>query len=115
MKRFANFSSPAWAPQRDVQQQSHLWNVMRRLGVPDIEELHQFAVHCPEKYYATLIEYLDLRFSKPFTSLVDLQKGPAFPRWFPGGKLNIIDSCLLKHTQKGRHSPAIIVVEEEHS
>src|ERR1700722_17556555 len=101
MKRFANFSSPAWVPQHDVQQQSHLWNVMRRLNVPNIEELHEFAVQCPEKYYATLVEYLNLRFSEHFTSLVDLRKGTEFPRWFPGGKLNIIDSCLRNHSQKG--------------
>lgn len=88
---------------------------MRRLDVPDIEELHEFAVRCPEKYYATLIEYLGLRFSKPFTSLVDLARGPAFPRWFPDGQLNIIDSCLVQHAQKRGGSPAVVAVDEEHS
>jgi acetyl-CoA synthetase len=86
---------------------------MRRLNVPDIEELHEFAVQCPEKYYTTLVEYLNVRFSEPFTSLVDLRKGTEFPRWFPGGKLNIIDSCLRNHSQKGWDSPAVVVVEEE--
>lgn len=110
---FAIPDDAAWTPQRDVQQRSHLWTMMRKLGVASVEDLHARAVQEPETYYAALIEHLDLQFATPYRSLMDLSHGPQFPSWFPGGKLNIVDTCLRRRDETDGARDALCVLTED--
>src|SRR5262249_40428192 len=44
-----------------------------------------------------VLKYLDIRFSRPYGQVLDLTRGPAWPRWCVGGGLNITESCLDKY------------------
>ncbi len=44
-----------------------------------------------------VLKYLDIRFSRPYTQVLDLQRGSAWPRWCVGGQLNITTNCLDKY------------------
>ena len=109
---FAHLDQAVWTPSPEAQQQSHLWAVMRALGAADIESLHTLALKDPARYYETLIRYFGLKFREPYTALVDTRKGQEFPKWFPGGRLNLIDSCLPELTTSDDGGAAIVVLDE---
>lgn len=113
MSVFAISGDAAWTPPREAQQGSHLWDIIRKLGVSNVEDLHALAVKDPGRYYGALIEHLDIRFSKPYRELVDLQKGPEFPRWFPGGRLNLVDTCLSERLAPVGEAKAVTVMCED--
>ena len=112
MARFATVAGEAWQPDPERVAGSHVGRIMRSLDVPDIEALHEFALRQPARYYGALIEHLDIRFQRPFDNLVDLEKGAAFPQWFPGGKINIVDSCLRTGTARNTID-AVRVIDED--
>lgn len=112
MTRFATVAGEGWVPDPQRVAGSHIARIMRTLDVPDIEALHEFALRQPARYYAALIEHLDIRFQQPFDDFVDLEKGAAFPRWFPGGRLNIVDSCLRTGTARDAID-AVRVIDED--
>ena len=111
-QRFASFEHAAWTPRPEAQQTSCLWDIMRRLGVRDIESLHALAIQDPSTYYNALIDYFGLKFSQRPSSLVDVARGVAFPRWFPGGRLNLVDSCLPPREGVSERDPAVVVADE---
>ena len=55
-----------------------------------------------------MVKKLGIRFKTPYEKIVDLSKGPEFPSWLVGAKLNIAESCF--QTTSGK--TAIIYQEE---
>jgi acetyl-CoA synthetase len=56
-----------------------------------------------------LINYLGIQFSTPYSNVVDLRKGPAWPAWCVDGRMNIIDSCLSQYLgTPAENTPALI-------
>jgi len=43
-----------------------------------------------------VMEDLDIRFTQPYSQIVDLSDGAQFPRWCVDGQMNIIHNCLDK-------------------
>ena len=56
-----------------------------------------------------MVQRLDVQFSEPFSSVLDLSDGPEHPRWLVGAKLNVVDSCF----QAPDDSPAVIYQAED--
>lgn len=50
-----------------------------------------------EWFWNAVLTDLDIRFYKPYSKVVDLSRGIAFPQWCVGGQLNIIHNCLDKY------------------
>jgi len=48
----------------------------------------------PGTYWRCVNDFLDIQWSRPYRDYVDLSDGPEFPRWFPGGELNWIDTIF---------------------
>jgi acetyl-CoA synthetase len=86
---------------------------MSALGAADIEELHRFAVDQPETYYATLIELLGLEFSKPPVRFLDSTDGKPFPRWFVGGEINVVDTCVIGSGSGPQAAKTAVVTYDE--
>ena len=55
-------------------------------------------------FWSLVIERLGIRFQRPFTRVADLSPGVETPRWLPGARLNIVESCFTAPPD----SPAII-------
>jgi acetyl-CoA synthetase len=48
-------------------------------------------------FTGALLDYLDIRFYHPYTSVVDLSRGIAWPEWCVGGQMNVVHNCLDKY------------------
>jgi len=98
-----------WRPTAEYVERAKITRLMRRLGVGTLEELQRRSVADPEWYWRGVVEDLGIRFSRPFSRVLDATRGPAWPRWFPDGRLNFADNCLDRHLDAGRGGkPAII-------
>ncbi len=69
---------------------------MDRHGIPDYDTLYRKSVDDIAWFWKAVLDDLDIQFYTPYTQIVDLSQGPAFPRWCVGGKLNIVHNCVDK-------------------
>ncbi|MCC7020118.1 MAG: AMP-binding protein [Ardenticatenales bacterium] len=61
-----------------------------------------------------VLRWLDIRFSTPYTDVVDLSRGIQWPVWCVGGRMNIVHICLDKHAGTATDAqPALIFEGEE--
>ena len=100
-----------WRPTAEYVERAKITRLMRRLGVGTLEELQRRSVDDPEWYWRGVIEDLGIRFTKPFSRVLDATRGPAWPRWFPEGRLNFADNCVDRHLDAGRGGKPAIVWE----
>jgi acetyl-CoA synthetase len=85
----------AWRPTADIIERSRLTAFMRRHGIADLATLLDRSVTDPTGS-GVPSSTISIEFYEPFTQVVDLSRGPAWPRWCVGGRLNIVHNCLHK-------------------
>lgn len=85
---------PAWRPGREELEGSNVAGLMRRLGVGSYPELHRWSVREREAFWRVALEELGIAFERPPERVLDPAGGPLRPRWLPGARLNIADSCF---------------------
>ena len=63
----------------------------------------------PEWYWDAVVRHLGVRWTTPYTRVLDGSRGLPWPTWFPGGRLNLADNCVDRHVEAGRGArPAIV-------
>ena len=98
-----------WRPTPEVIERARITRLMRSLGVGTLAELQRRSVEDPEWYWNGVVKDLGLRWLTPYSRVLDDSRGPAWPRWFPGGRLNFSDNCLDRNLDAGRgRKPAIV-------
>jgi len=83
-----------WCPSPRQMEDAQVLALARALGLPDYDALHAFSLRDPAGYWMAAIDFLGINWSKRPIAYIDLARGPAFPRWFPGGELNWVDTVL---------------------
>src|SRR2546421_192120 len=96
---FASFAQGeiAWRPTPEMIEQSLLMRFMRAHGLNSLEELHQRSNRDLDWFWNAVLRDLDIRFRQPYTNVLDLARGAAWPQWCVGGIMNIVDNCLDKY------------------
>ncbi len=102
----ADGPAPAWFPE-DPDSSNIAW-LMRAAGVKSYRELHAWSVSERQKFWATMVERIEVQFSERPSSVLDLSGGPEHPRWLVGAKLNVVDSGFRAPDD----SPAVIYEAE---
>jgi acetyl-CoA synthetase len=86
-----------WRPTPDYVEQAHLTQFMRLHSIKNYEELMHRSTEDIAWFTASILDYLDIEFYHPYSQVVDLSNGVAWPRWVVGGKMNIVHNCLDKY------------------
>ena len=97
-----------WQPTAEVRAASNIGTLMAELGLDDYRELHRWSVADRPAFWTRVLERLAIRFTVPPKTIVDLSRGPINPEWFPGAKLNCVDSCFTTDPER----PAIVFAAE---
>ncbi len=98
-----------WRPTPQHIQQANLTRFMRRHGLSDFNELMQRSTTDVAWFTEAVFQFLDIRFSQPYSQVVDLSGGIQTPRWCGGGKMNIVHNLLDKWQQSTvSNQPAVI-------
>ncbi|MDR5653291.1 AMP-binding protein [Ruixingdingia sedimenti] len=107
-------ASQSWIPQQRHFEKAHVLRLAERLGVADYDALLALSVEKPDVYWRAAIDFLGIRWNRAPDDYVDLSRGREFPRWFPGGRLNWVDT-VLAHAETAPDRIAVIDEAEDGS
>ncbi len=85
---------PIWVPDRQAIARSNIHAAQQRLSLGSYDAFYRWSIENPTAFWADVIETLGICFERVPDSILDLDSGPTAPRWLPGAKLNIIESCF---------------------
>ncbi len=85
---------PTWVPEQARIAASNLGRLAAGLGLASYDELYRWSVADRAGFWRTVIDELGVVFAHPPDATLDLATGPTEPRWLPGARLNIVDSCF---------------------
>src|SRR3989442_200305 len=98
-----------WRPRPEVAARSRIGTFLRTESIATLSELQRRSVADPEWYWTKVVEGLGIRGLRAPRCVLDDARGPAWPVWFPGGLMNLADSCVDRHVESGRAAhPALI-------
>ena len=80
----------AWQPTAEYIQNAQLTHFLRQAGVASIAQLPSH----PGWFTEQVFRFLPLEWKRYPDEILNLDRGPAWPRWCAGGRLNIVESCL---------------------
>jgi acetyl-CoA synthetase len=84
--------------------QSNLRRFMARHRITSLDGLMQRSTADIDWFWNAVLQELDIRFYRPYSQVVDLSRGIAWPQWCVGGEMNIIHNCLDKYSGTGTDS-----------
>ncbi|MCL6522960.1 MAG: AMP-binding protein [Firmicutes bacterium] len=98
----------AWRPAPEEAERTFLRRFLRRHGLGELEALLRRAAEEPEWFWAAVERELGVVWRRPYERVLDLSRGPAWPEWFVGGRLNVADSCLDRWAEASPERTAIL-------
>jgi acetyl-CoA synthetase len=102
-----------WRPSPEIMSQSNLARFMGAHGLRSLNELQARSTTDIAWFWKAVLQDLDIRFRRPYSRVVDLSRGIAWPEWCVGGEMNIVDNCLDKYAGTGTDTKVAIQWEGE--
>ncbi len=99
---------PAWIPVPASIPDSNIGRLMGRLGIGSYQQLHRWSVQHRSAFWTEMVERLGIVFASEPTAAVASQNEVEDPRWLPGARLNIVDSCFRAEGD----APAVVHQQE---
>ena len=106
-------SAAVWTPSKAAIDSANLTAAMRALGADSLENLWALARSDIAGFYHRLLAHIGLAWFKPYSTTLDLSRGPEFANWFVGGSYNASYNCLDKHVLSGHGDDEALVGESE--
>lgn len=103
----------AWQPDGATRSRARLTRFLADTGRTSWESLYRYSIKDVEGFTADVLRFLDIRFDKAPDRILDDSRGPEWPVWCPGGRLNISRSCLDKHVEAGAGGRMALIWEGE--
>ena len=111
---FGYSGQTVWHPTSEYIKKAHLTEFMRLHDIDTFPELLDRSTSDVAWFTEALIRYLGIQFQHPYSKILDLSSGTAWPKWCLDAKLNITSTCLDKHIgTKTENHPALIWEGEE--
>ena len=86
---------------------------MARHAIASFPELLERSISDIAWFSDAVLRYLEIEFRTPYSAVVDLSRGPAWPRWCLGGRMNIVETCLAAQIRRGRGGQPALIWEGE--
>jgi acetyl-CoA synthetase len=103
----------AWMPSPDRVQGSVLARFLRYTGMTDFDSLASRADRDPAWLNEQVLAFCDFRFYRPYTRILDTQRGIEHADWCVGGTTNIVLNCLERHRDTAAWDSVFLVWEGE--
>jgi acetyl-CoA synthetase len=102
-----------WEPSPEVIAESRLKRFMDEHGIGTFVELLKRADEDIEWFWDAAIKDIDIAFYRHYDKVVDLSEGKAWAKWWIGGRMNIVQSCLDRHRDRESTDKVAIIWEGE--
>ena len=97
MKTFDLGGEIVWRPGTEWIERSNLRRFMGAHGIASLDELQRRSTSDIAWFWDAVMRDLAIQFHEPYSEMVDLSRGLAWPRWCVGGGMNIVHNCLDKY------------------
>jgi acetyl-CoA synthetase len=103
-----------WYPGTRELESSGIAKLMSLLRVSRYEDLLSISTQEPARYWQVVMNHCDIVWDTSPQSYIDDRAGPEFPRWFPGGRLNWVNTVLQwSHCALTAQRAAIVAEHED--
>jgi len=102
-----------WQPSGDYLK-SRVVDFMQKHDIADWQTLIQRSNQDTEWFWQAALEYMGFQWHKPYSKLMDSDKGFAWTEWFVGGELNIVSNTLDWHLEAGKVAGDRVSVGADH-
>jgi acetyl-CoA synthetase len=106
-------SAYAWNPPDEWIANAHATALARTLGVEGYDELLALSTAQPEVFWDAVVRDLGIPFEAPYERVLDVSRGPAWARWFVGGKLNLAHACVERWADDPAHAQVEAIAWED--
>ncbi len=114
MSQNADFGGPiVWEPNPADIEKARLTDFMRLHQLKDFDHLMQRSTEDVAWFTDAIFKYLEIEFYKPYSEVLDLSDGIAFPKWCVGAEMNIVHNCLDKYIGTEMESNTALIFEAE--
>lgn len=99
---------PTWIPSKQVIESTNIHKMMTKKGFSNYQEFYDWSIgkESRDDFWMESMKNIQIEWSEQPVSAFDLEKGgPAHSIYFPGGRLNITDSCFNKRPEQ---DPALV-------
>ncbi|BAN49213.1 acetoacetate--CoA ligase [Metapseudomonas resinovorans] len=86
-------------------------NQQQGLDLPDYPALHAWSLDRREDFWQAIVDFFDIRFSTPPSTVLEESGGMPGARWFSGATLNFAEHLLRRRDEQ----PALVAVGEDGS
>ena len=97
-----------WTPTDDYIENANATRLMRAHGFDDYRDLVARSQQDPEWFWDAVVQDLGLEFTTPYSRVLNDSNGPAWPKWFDGGKVNLTHNCIDRHLADKPSARAIV-------
>jgi acetyl-CoA synthetase len=97
-----------WRPSATYLEDSNVARLMTKIGAGDASSLRAKSVADIAAFWDLVVDDLGLPFSTPYTEVLDLSGGIAYPEWFVGGRINIVDAALGRWSAETPEAIAVV-------
>ena len=104
----SNESKFIWEPSDDILKNSNLARFINYCGCKNFADLRLRAIDDLEWFWNAVSCYLGIRWSKPYSRVMDSSGGIQWTKWFIDGEINIAQNCLEKQQQNLSKKTALI-------
>jgi acetyl-CoA synthetase len=85
-----------WFPSPSLVESTRLYQWMRQLGFDDYSQFYQASVNDVAWFWKEVEKALGIEWFQPYHQVLDLSAGIRWPRWFVGGRLNVVHNAVDK-------------------
>ena len=86
---------------------TRLARFIERHGYGSLDQLQEDAERDAPVFWDRVVAEVGLEWSTPYTQTLDMSDGIMWPRWFVGGRLDLVDNIVGKHAR--RHPDKVAV------
>ena len=98
-----------WEPTPEYIERANVTRLMREHGIDDFHELVRRSQDDITWFWEATIDDAGIEFFEPYSKLLDDSRGPQWPRWFVGGRVNLTHNCVDRHAVSAIASqPALV-------
>jgi acetyl-CoA synthetase len=85
-----------WSPSEDYVQNANVTRLAKAHAIDGIAALRARSVADVAWFWGAVLDDLGITFATPHRRVLDLTKGIAYPDWFVGAELNVVDCCVTR-------------------
>ncbi len=85
---------PAWTPDPETIANAHVTHLAAELGLDGYDALYRWSIDDRAGFWGAVIDRLGVVFRTAPSSILDATQGAEHPRWLPGARLSIVESCF---------------------